>query len=247
MSSLNTIVLSDTHNSLTEKQISEYFSNPIDLIIILGDIGNNDWKLLKDNEVFCKTSKIAVAGNHDSKKMYENINIYLKKCNADIYKLTSESPKLKQLYKTIILFDEPENRSSYIGYSQNSISFTGISGSVKYKNIESPYLKTQRKALEEAKYLPTADIILSHDKPKEEFDNSDCLQKHSHYGLYAIWWYMQRFKAINLHGHIHQIYRKGKEYGFFGIQYIRIKKNKFSNKISIKYYSEKKNKFVLAA
>lgn len=78
MSSINTIVLSDTHNSLTEKQISEYFSNPIDLIIILGDIGNNDWKLLKDNEVFCKTSKIAVAGNHDSKKMYEDINIYLK-------------------------------------------------------------------------------------------------------------------------------------------------------------------------
>lgn len=247
MSSLNAIILADTHNSLTEKQISEYFSNPIDLIIILGDIGNNDWKLLKDNEVFCKTSKIAVAGNHDTKKMYEDINTYLRKCNTDIFTITSEDPKLKQLYKPIILFDEPENSSRPIGYTKNSISFTGISGSIKYKNIKSPYLKTQRKALEEVKYLPAADIILSHDKPKEESDNSDCLQEHSHYGLYAIWWYMQRFTAINFHGHMHQIYRNNKEYGFFGIQYIRVKKNKFLNRISIKYYSDKKNKFVLAA
>lgn len=232
---IKAVVIADTHNMLLQTQINELFSCQVDLVIMLGDIGVHDLELLISNEKFCITTKLAVAGNHDAEKMYTNINEKLKKDNLrQINGLSTGSTTVFTQYKPIILFNENKDSLDIAVYIVKDISFAGISGSVKYKNIESPFLKTQKQALEEVRNIPAADIILSHDKPKREFDDSDNIQTHVHYGLYAIWWYMQKYCAANMHGHVHQEYVNGREYSYYGMQYVQIKRQLFSRKIVIK-------------
>lgn len=58
----------------------------------------------------------------------------------------------------------------------NGVSFTGIHGSIKYKNTDAPMM-TNEESVKIAKTLPECDILLSHDKAKKAGDEG------SHAGL----------------------------------------------------------------
>lgn len=229
MHKIKAIIFADTHNCLEKKATDHLLSLPHDLVILLGDISNNDWKILLSNEIFCKSPKIAVAGNHDDGEYNWRINQRIKEKYGDKYQIrffdTYRAKECKEMLKT-------DN------FVINNISFNGISGSVKYKNIDSPYLKTQKQALDNLRYINAADILISHDKPKAEYDDSDTIQN-AHSGLYAIWYYMQQYNAVNIHGHIHEEYTDcdGNEYSFFRTAYLEIRKKGLKKKISVRKLS----------
>lgn len=230
---IKAVVIADTHNTLLQREVNKLFSYPVDLVIILGDIGEHDWEVLLNSQKFCEMTKLAVAGNHDTEQMYININKRLE-YSFDPILAAGDDPRIMKKYKPIVLLNPGKDDISIPVYIVKDIIFAGISGSVKYKNIDSPFLKTQRQALDEIKNIPAADILLSHDKPKREFDNSDNIQTHMHYGLYAIWQYMQKYNAVNMHGHVHQEYANGREYSYYRTQYVEIKRRLLSGKIAIK-------------
>ena len=80
----------------------------------------------------------------------------------------------------------------------NGVSFTGIHGSIKYKNTDAPML-TDEESIKVAKTLPECDILLSHDKAKKAGDEG------SHAGLEGITWYLlNRQPVYHFHGHLHE-------------------------------------------
>lgn len=224
--SIKAVIFADTHNSLEEKEINTLLHKPHDLIILLGDIGNHDWEFLLDNEIFCADNKIAVAGNHDDGEFNWRINQRIKEKYGPEFQIKFFDSYRAKDNKEILPVPQ---------FAINGITFTGISGSAKYKNIDSPYLKTQKQALNNLRELVDADIIISHDKPKTEYDDSDMIQG-AHYGLYAIWYYMQQHKAVNIHGHMHSEYvdHNRQEFCFFKTAYIKIAKRRPTRKIKIK-------------
>ena len=52
MHKIKAIIFADTHNCLEKKATDHLLSLPHDLVILLGDISNNDWEILLSNEVF---------------------------------------------------------------------------------------------------------------------------------------------------------------------------------------------------
>lgn len=80
----------------------------------------------------------------------------------------------------------------------NGVSFTGIYGSIKYKNTDAPMM-TDEESVKVAKTLPECDILLSHDKAKKAGDEG------SHAGLEGITWYLlNRQPVYHFHGHLHE-------------------------------------------
>lgn len=79
----------------------------------------------------------------------------------------------------------------------NGISFSGWQGSLKYK--EENYLGyTQEESLLMMNNIPNADILISHDIPKQDGST------HHHQGLEGIKIYMDDGHAkLNFHGHVH--------------------------------------------
>lgn len=80
----------------------------------------------------------------------------------------------------------------------NGVSFTGIHGSIKYKDTDAPML-TDEESVKIAETLPRCDVLLSHDKAKKTEDVG------SHSGLDGITWYLlNQQPAYHFHGHIHE-------------------------------------------
>lgn len=204
---INALIISDTHGTLTEDIFYNFINNKkIDLFILLGDIEISDWKVLINNEMFRNTLKISVCGNHDINTTIKDINIKLKE-----YMNSKEITDLHNNYVSI-----------------NNISFVGISGSIKYKKTikNNTCMYTQGEFYNIAKNLPQADIILTHDAPKIDKDLSNELSLNAHYGVYGIFYYMNKYNAINFHGHLHNNYidKILGEYSFYQLNYIHIYK-----------------------
>lgn len=206
---INTLVIADTHNTLTYGEIQKYAGKNIDLILILGDIGNEDWKILFAFPFFIQKDKFGVLGNHDNQETYTYINKKLCEMNG-----------------------KPITHLHGIHAEFSGLTFAGLDGSIKYKNGN--YLMyTQKEAMDIIKQIPSADILVSHSNPKYNKDLSNTFSDSSHDGLYAISYFLKTSKCqLNIHGHVHNIYRKKSEISCFKVCFLVLRKNIF-NKIKI--------------
>ena len=85
-------------------------------------------------------------------------------------------------------------------YNQNDYSFIGFQGSHKYK-LSQIYGYTQEESIEECKYLPKVDILLSHDGPYGKYYKSI---NDAHCGLKGLFNYIKKNNPkIMFFGHHH--------------------------------------------
>ena len=105
----------------------------------------------------------------------------------------------------------------------NGVTFTGMHGSFKYKNSDSPML-TNEESIELAKILPTCDIFLTHDKARTNNEEN------SHSGLEGITQYiLDKKPEYHIHGHLHENMNENiggiSSLGFCRYAYIEVSKN----------------------
>ena len=179
--SITALVVADTHNTLTKEAVCTCLDNRhIDSVILLGDIGFDDWYALLHSEVFRNAEKISVPGNHDTAGHLEMVNEVLEKAGE---------PPVKNIHGTTAAI--------------KGVTFAGIGYSAKYKN--SSTLLTQKEAADIADQLPKADILISHSNPKFEEDLSNDISGNTHKELWGICKYLkEKSCAYNIHGHIRQ-------------------------------------------
>lgn len=117
------------------------------------------------------------------KQYYTDIPRYALLGNHDYYGQLEETGLLDISGKVVVV---------------NGVSFTGIHGSIKYKNTDAPML-TDEESIKVSKTLPECDILLSHDKAKKAGDEG------SHAGLEGITWHLlNRQPVYHFHGHLHE-------------------------------------------
>jgi Icc-related predicted phosphoesterase len=82
----------------------------------------------------------------------------------------------------------------------NGVKIAGIQGSLKYKYSDMP-LYTDEESIEIADLIPSADILISHDSPKNFHGDRDF----AHSGLQGISHYCEKYNVpVNIHGHHHE-------------------------------------------
>lgn len=93
-------------------------------------------------------------------------------------------------------------------FEYKGVRFVGIDGSFKYKKEQFPS-HTQYESLRDARCLPVADVLLTHDVMLSDFEREP-----AHAGLIGITYYIYEKKPFyHIHGHIHKSYWKQYENG----------------------------------
>lgn len=103
------------------------------------------------------------------------------------------------------------------------VKLLGIQGSFKYKPVDFPSF-TQEDGIAFLNDREKVDILVSHDSP---FDDEK-INNPAHQGLFGITYYLFKNKVkYNIHGHLHEPYRKQlvngtTEISLYGINYIEL-------------------------
>ena len=155
----------------------EKIKDDFDIIVFLGDISASTIKAIINR--FPEKKSYGILGNHDSKSIFQSINNQI-----EIENILMGTQK----HKVIDLNLRKEEL--------NEITFTGLEGSVKYKEHMIGYTQEEANNLT----IPSADILLSHDSGYKWMDRYDEV----HQGYEAISSYIIINKPkIHIFGHYH--------------------------------------------
>lgn len=198
------LAIADLHSGLTER-VAEAVKRkaPIaDAIVTLGDINVDSLSQIKAIVSQCSRAPFfGVLGNHDDTQ-------------------TMVYARVHELNGSVIALDD----------SCRHYTFTGISGSIRYKDSNSYAMITKEQAVEQLRKLPPANILIAHDFPHgapfEAFT--------AHEGMPGLAEYLRKkTPCVLLHGHIHKniLYQLGKTscVSVFGAALITVKDGTLQN------------------
>lgn len=174
---MNILFVADTHDGLYNEELEaiiEYINN--NRIVLDGIISCGDVTSLDFYRLIA--SGLSNIPNYPIYGVLGNHDMWNTQKN---YSVVDLSEKAKEIY---------------------GVTFTGLSGSVRYKNEDCPMM-TQEESLERAEDIPDADIFITHDKP---LFSEDIIKEDAHSGLKGIGKYIEEHKRCKLHiyGHMHE-------------------------------------------
>ena len=193
-----------------------------------------------DMTTFNKVRLIVIADTHNSLDENELVNTLSLHPDYDLCLLLGDHSNqdvekvLKHINKDKIYALRGNHDNDYIKYYSlnnlngnfveiNGVKILGIEGSFKYKPIDFPSF-TQEESIMFLKDRVRADILVSHDSPFDDTKMNDP----AHQGLFGITYYLFKNKVkYNIHGHIHENYKKKlingtTEISMFNIDYIEL-------------------------
>ena len=175
--SMKFLIFADLH-VFEEKKLEE-IKEKFDVIVLLGDIKSSS--IISILNKYPDKPVYGVYGNHDNDGLYEAVNKLL-----IVEREMAQEP-----------FLYPINNLNLSLVKVDTVSFTGLQGTVKYSETSIGY--TQEKALDLD--MPSADILFSHETGYRFVENE---RGASHEGYKAISKYIKKNKPkYHIFGHHH--------------------------------------------